>query len=189
MPTLISDKEAKRTAARASLNRARQWRDDKRDAKSPSTKTAQTKSQAPKPPPKKPAAPKRTQSKAKEAPVTEEGPAVQYRKTPSREDRAKARAQARSNAREWSERKKGKVPKVEANKTGVPAVVETNSDDEVEDLSDDYKTAPATEAQMGIDGTTLKELTYLKNDVKNAFNRLESIVKKESQRIDAMECD
>jgi len=127
-----------------------------------------------------------------------EGLIVQYRKTPSREDRAQARARALSNAREWNSQRKKKLLKLDAkvdeNKAGVPAVVETNRKIEFDDLSvsDDFKTAPGTEPNANVeDEAMFKELSLAKSDVKNAFNRLQDVCDDFGGKIDAvaMECD
>lgn len=181
MPTRANhDKEAKAMKKKDALARARQWKDDRAAAKSPATTAKETGAQAPKEP-----EPKRTQSKAAQgtasgvskspaaktkatqAATAETPVTAQYRKTPSRE----ARARARANAREWSsQRKKQKV----AGSTAVPSVIEVNDANVVEDATDagdEFKTAcPSPPRAVGgapvVPKHVAQELNFIKNDMK-----------------------
>mmetsp|Transcript_22275 Transcript_22275/g.39676 ORF Transcript_22275/g.39676 Transcript_22275/m.39676 type:complete len:194 (-) Transcript_22275:149-730(-) len=193
MPTQLRGEEAKRVQAKAeSLARARQWRDENLSAKSPaSTKSPRRKTNTPKKHTPQSKAKKTTKKAAAIKEAQQVPTAIQCCKTPSKEDQAKARAKAK----EWSvQRKKKKVLEVWEIEE-VPAVVKTNANNEVEDLStsDDFKTARATEAQIVTipkdGGATLKDLTYLKNDVENVYNRLQDVCDKYAENIDSMECD
>ena len=214
MPTqIISDKDAKKVAA---LARAREWRDNKRGEKSPATKTIKSRSDTPKSSSKKKKKPvtlatnsptpvstkskaeKRASISAVEIQEEDEPPAAataQYRKTPSRDDRAKARATARANARKWSEQRKRKnvlhadeAEKVEEMEVEmeVPAVVET---EDVTGVSDDFKTAAGTEAHTGIvvEVDDMHELNRLKGDCENAFKRMQNICEKYNEKVEAMD--
>ncbi len=190
MPTHSEDeaKSARKAVAKASLARAKQWSEEQRRMKSPVTttpsldrierdihiKTAFAK-EAPK---KDPPAKKNTQTRVQSmtpAPA-EVAPGIQYRKTPSRVDRA----QARAKARQWnSERKK---PKSNSNAGDtVPAIVETKLTEDSSDC-DEFKTAHTTDrtredlsvrAGVFVPEAHVKELSSIKNDFKKVQNRLE----------------
>ena len=182
MPTKISDKEAKRAEARAGLARAKQWRDERRDSKSPIIKKKKSnQSGAPESSSstkkKKSAPTKRTPSKAKKVAVAEEAPAeaTTYRKTPSREDRAKAR----EKARQWSSNRKNidiskkAAAVVEEEDIGIPKVVETKNSDNGTNDSDDFKTAADTESKTAVVSSyDLKEIQCMKSDMKSICTRL-----------------
>lgn len=206
MPTHISEREAKKIKAREAQARAKQWRDEMRAAKSPgaATRKAPAKIKAastltkPAPSLKKrtiqertPQSTEKKSNKAVDVTQGEEEALLLYRKTPSWEDRAKARA----SAREWSNQRKKKKEVYEVKE--VPSVVETNNKREEEELtiSDDFKTAHAAEspnaprASGQIDENHVKELWYLKNDVDNVSNRIQSICDVLSAKVDTMDCD
>ena len=184
MPTKISDKEAKRAEARAGLARAKQWRDERRDSKSPIIKKKKSnQSGAPESSSstkkKKSAPTKRTPSKAKKVAVAEEAPAeaTTYRKTPSREDRAKAREKARQWSSNRSNRKHTNISKnaaavVEEEDIGIPKVVETKNSDNGTNDSDDFKTAADTESKTAVVSSyDLKEIQCMKSDMKSICTR------------------
>ena len=183
MPT--SDKEAKRAEARAGLARAKQWRDERRDSKSPIIKKKKSnQSGAPESSSstkkKKSTPAKRTPSKAKKVAVAEEAPAeaTTYRKTktPSREDRAKAREKARQWSSNRSNRKHTNISKnaaavVEEEDIGIPKVVETKNSNGTSD-SDDFKTAADTESKTAVVSSyDLKEIQCIKSDMKSICTR------------------
>ena len=92
---------------------------------------------------------------------------MQYRKTPSRAERKKAREEASRKAAEWHNQRK-KVTKV-------PAVVDTEKNVEEDELSDvdDFKTAQARLSPSPRVNIPLhQELNQLHNDIKCVLSRV-----------------
>lgn len=222
MPTLTNvddSKAAKKAAAKASLDLARQWRDERRGTALPATKLpapspitstrtntrSRRSSTEPAPAAKEPVLPsvttagtntRLTRRSAATKPASKNGvtatgtetpapkrktatkvPTSQYRKTPSRESRAEALAQARSKAREWNEQlKKGKCPNGDAR--FIPDLVETEVAEDVEALSlcaDDFNSAD-NEPISNANAVTLKRnVALIKNDMKNVLGRMQYI--------------
>lgn len=179
MVTKVSDKQAKKAAAQAGLARAKVWRDERRKGTDTTTKpTTERKSEDPKPSKRTPgmkAAPNPP------GPVGQQ--CLQYQKTPSKG----ARAEARAKAKEWSRKKQT----VRVAEDTVPAVIETVSSLGEDSLcysssvvEEDFKTAAMTQtvAVATMNDSDLKELAYLRNDINNACNRLNDIVRKFSPK-------
>jgi hypothetical protein len=175
MPTHSEDesKLARKAVAKASLARAKQWSEDQRRRKSlvPNASTVFDTPSKKDPPANKPA---QTHVQNMTPGLVD---AAQYRKTPSRVDRA----QARAKAREWnSERKK---PKPNSKAGGrVPGTVETKLTEDSSDCPDDFKTARTTDcaheglsvpAGVFVPESHVKELASIKNDFKKVHKRLE----------------
>ena len=184
MPTHSEDeaKAARKAVAKASLARAKQWSEEQRRRKSLVTATSMVAETSPK---KDPPAKKTAQTRTS-APV-EVAPDIQYRKTPSRVDRA----QARAKAHEWnSERKKN-------SKAGgtVPAIVETKLE-ELSYFADDFKTAQTTDraceglsvrAGDFVTESPVQDLASIKNDFKKLQNRLEILHDAVNKNVDSDE--
>ena len=186
MPTRINDKDAKAAKKREALARAKQWNEE-RNGKSPASTKSSSKAG------KKPPTPTRTSTKDRNAEAAPKADNRQYAKTPSREERAKYRARAKANAREWSEqRKKKKTGGGDEKVKGFPANIFTNE----EDMSDSYKTAPTTPNGATLRGTfelgveDVDELNRLKGDLTNTISRFEGIVAKFNvESVDRMDID
>lgn len=190
MPAHSEDeaKAARKAVAKASLARAKQWSEEQRRMKSPVAttpsldrierdiriKTAFAKESPKKDPPAK----KKTQTRVQSttpAPA-EVAPDIQYRKTPSRVDRA----QARAKARQWNSERKKLKPNSKAG-GAVPAIVETKITEDSSDC-DEFETAHTTDrtredlsvpAGVFVPEAHVKELSSIKNDFKKVQNRLE----------------
>ena len=192
MPAHSEDeaKAARKAVAKASLARAKQWSEDQRRMKSPVTTTPsldrierdiRIKTSFAKESPKKdPPVKKNTQTRVQSttpAPA-DVAPDIQYRKTPSRVDRA----QARAKARQWNSERKKLKPNSKAGGT-VPAIVETKLT-EVSSDCDEFETAHTTDrtredlsvpAGVFLPEAHVKELSSIKNDFKKVQNRLETL--------------
>ena len=188
---------AKKTTKAESLARAKKWAVERRDSKSSaSTVKASNTAKEVRPTVSKASASRKrnTRASATEFPTA--------KKTPSSTDRAEIRERARASVQ-----RKSKKPQCDAEETTRPVateeadrvpvvVVETNSVNVVEDSEglEDFKTACAgTQAETGtvVNECDVEELNRLKQDVGNAFHRLEVFCEKMVTKTggDAMDCD
>lgn len=166
-----------KAAKKAALARAKQWAETKRGSTTPPRRTPATENASPNVTPKR-------KTPAKD-------PVGHYRKTPSRESRVDALAQARSKAREWSiQQKKDKGVTGDALFEVVPETETDDVDDEVEEVwsecADNFKTAdePSNTNASANKFTTnqwQRELKFIKNDVMIVMERVQHITSENNE--------
>ena len=199
---MASAKKTKMSKAE-SLERAKKWAVERRNSKS-SASTIKASNAKPTVPKASASRKRNTRASATEFPTA--------KKTPTSTDRAEIRERARASVQ-----RKSKKPQYDAEETTRPTpaeevaeettntvaaeevpvvVVQTNNVNVVEDSGlEDFQTACAgTQAETGtvVNESDVEELNRLKQDVGNAFHRLEvfceKMVTKETGG-DAMDCD
>ncbi len=210
MPTLTNiddSKAAKKAAARAGLAHARQWRDERRGTASPaakptipsSTNAIGTKSRSTQTSTKPATADgfgetKKTSNEPAPPSGAATGPNTRSTRrsttnvpasanVPATAAKSPNASQARANARKWStQQKKEKGLSDDARFKAVPDLVETEVAENVEALSVcavDFKTADSAKVMTAKDWK--RNVTLIKNDTKNAFNRIQLIASENSE--------